>query len=272
MRPLVSIFTITVVAAASTGCMPTGRQVVAHRNLGRAERREGTCVSRGRARTGVEVLGDDSIRLAVSVPCRQIYATTEKTEDHIVTHAGNNGTANTLMGVGTAVVGLGGVIGLGSAMSDLGRGFGSTGEGCIDHGCDSGGGESHAGSITALLGAGMIVTGMVIAATSSDSHEKVARSQVIDRRIVTESHPGTQPVVVRAPVGPALRVELDDAGLGVVRLPASVLAETDRVLLASILAQPWTLVIEGRAGTWTPTAAQVQRLLGATPVATARAF
>ena len=268
MRPFVSIFTIIIIAAASAGCMPTGRQVLGRRNLGSSERREGTCVPRGNARTGVEVLGDGSIRVAVTVPCRQIYTTTEKTVEHTVTRSGNNGTANTLMGVGTAVVGLGGIIGLGSAMSELGHGFGSTGEGCIN-GCDSGSEESHAGSITALLGAGMIATGMVIAATSSDSHETVAHDQVVDRRIVTESSPGTQPVVVRAPIGPALRVELDDSGRGLLRLPASALAEADRALLASMLAQPWTLVIEGRAGKWTPTAAQVQRLLGATPVATA---
>ena len=268
MRSFVSIFTITAVAAACTGCLSTSRQVVARRNLGQTEQREGRCVSRGNARTGVEVLGDGSLRLSVSVPCRQIYATTQKTEEDIVTPSSNNGTGNTLMAVGASVVGLGGIIGLGSAMNELGHGWGGTGEGCID-GCDSGSSDdSHAGSITALLGAGMIVSGMVVAASSSDSHETLRHSKVIDRRIVTESHPGTQPVVVRAPIGPALRVELDDSGRGVVRLPASVLAETDRALLATTLSQPWTLVIEGRAGTWTPSAAQVRRLLSASPVTT----
>ncbi|MCC6999278.1 MAG: hypothetical protein IT370_31995 [Deltaproteobacteria bacterium] len=268
MRPFVSIFTIIIVAAASAGCMPTGRQVVARRNLGSSERREGICVPRGHARTGVEVLGDGGIRVAVTVPCRQIYTTTARSRERIVEHSSSNDTANMLMGGGAAVIGAGGLIGLGSAMSELGRGWGS-GEGCSD-GCDDGHESSSAGTITALVGAGMVVGGLVVAIASNDHDEVIERNQVIDRRIVIESTPGTQPVVVRAPVGPALRVELDDAGRGLLRLPASALAETDRALLASILAQPWTLVIEGRAGTWTPTAAQVQRLLGAAPVATGR--
>lgn len=269
MRPFVTICTIIVVAAASAGCMPTGRQVLARRSLGSSERREGICVPRGNARTGVEVLGDGSIRVAVTVPCRQIYATTARSRERVVEHSSNNDTANMLMGGGAAVIGAGGLIGLGTAMEGLGHGWGGTGEGCID-GCDYGHeSSSNAGTITALVGAGMVVSGLVVAIASKDRQVITERNRVIDRRIVTESSPGTQPVVVRAPIGPALRVELDDSGRGLVRLPASALAESDRALLASILAQPWTLVIEGRAGTWTPTAAQVQRLLGATPVATA---
>ena len=67
MRGLVA--TLGTLALLCAGCGTTSRRVVARRELGQVEQRSGACVSRGRARTKVEVLGGGALRLDVQVLC-----------------------------------------------------------------------------------------------------------------------------------------------------------------------------------------------------------
>ncbi len=259
MRGLVA--TLGTLALLCAGCGTTSRRVVARRELGQVEQRSGACVSRGRARTKVEVLGGGALRLDVQVLCGQQYVTRTRSEVDIAEPSSGQSVGGGLQAAGVLGVLAGGAIGM-SGFSEFGKGIGG---GC-DTGCpDDGSDDSSAGSITALVGAGLLLTGVVVTVAAGEERRTVSRERLVSRRVALETRPATQPFLVRAPSAGTLRATPDEHGRAVVRLPAELLVATDRDALAMALAQPWTLVIEGRIESWTPTAIEVQQLLAAEP-------
>ncbi|MCC6999279.1 MAG: hypothetical protein IT370_32000 [Deltaproteobacteria bacterium] len=257
---------VGLLASLGAGCGTTSRRVVARRELDRVEERSGTCVARElartRTRTRVEVLGGGALRLDVQVVCDQHYVARTPTEVDLAEPGRGQAAGATLQAAGFLGILGGGAIGLSS--------FGGMFSGWDDNGNDDPGepeAESHTGTITAAVGAGLLLTGVVVTGLAGEARRTVRRDGAVSRRVAVETTPATQPFLVRAPVGGSVRVSPDERGSAIVQLPAAVLGASDRDAVAAALAQPWTLVIEGRVERWTPTAIEVQRLLAAEPLA-----
>ena len=219
--------TMGLLASLGAGCGTTSRRVVARRELGRVEARSGACVARDRARTRVEVLGGGAVRLDVQVVCGQQYVARTRTEVDLAEPGDGQAAGAVLQAAGALGILGGGAIGLSS--------FGSGLSGWDDNGNDDLGepeAESHTGTITAAVGAGLLLTGVVVTSLAGEKRRTVRHDGSIIRRVVVETTPATRPFLVRAPVGvsrtitdPGPRRAACTAGVSVVR-PSSIVSWT----------------------------------------------